>query len=292
MLKKRNLTSAYRLGRQSMSKCYMITLPREEGLKMCKQFARINTFIWNHDIHKWVIGAEKGKKGYNHWQIRMMGMNQDKDVVDKDTGVVKEKGFFSQVKEEISQKAHVEVASDHWEYERKEGMFWAWDDTKEVRQCRFGHPRGWQREVINNLMTQSDRQIDFIYNPKGNEGKSWLTGHLYETGKAWIVDVDGAEHIPRDVANLVEKRGYRPIVVFDIPRTSKATKQDEIFTALEKVKDGLITDARYSCSIVHIRGVKVIVFSNKGLDFTKLSDDRWRYWQLESGKLTGKKGVR
>lgn len=252
-----------------MSKCYMITMPRGEGMKMCKQFAKIKTYIWNHDCHKWVIGAETGKGGYKHWQIRMM-LGNDEDTV------------FASIKDEITEKAHIEKASDTWSYERKEGMFWAYDDTKEIHQTRFGHPRGWQKWALNALRSQNVRQVDLWYNPNGNEGKSWLVNHLYETGQAWYVPVtEGAESIIKTVASLTDKFGKRPIICIDIPRTVKWN--DGIYTVIETLKDGLIMDPRYTATPMNIRGTRVIVFTNKDVDKAKLSVDRWKCYHLENG---------
>lgn len=235
---------------------------------MCKQFACIKRYIWNHDIHKWVIGAEVGKSGYKHWQIRIMGQND-------------EKAEFEQIKKEIYDGAHVEKASDTWTYERKEGMFWAYDDTKEILQTRFGHPRGWQKCALEGLRSQNDREVDIWYNPTGNEGKSWLVNHLYETGKAWYVPMtEGAESIMKAVASLTDKFGKRPIICIDIPRTCKWS--DGIYTVIEMLKDGLIMDPRYTATPINIRGTKIIVFTNHDVDKKKLSADRWRCWHLEN----------
>ena len=105
---------------------------------------------------------ETGSNGYDHWQIRLQ--------VNKD---------FEQLKAEWGPKAHIEEASDVWEYERKSGLFLSSEDTPEVRKCRFGHLTWRQETVIRAVQASNDRQVVVWYDPDGNKGKSWLLGHLY-----------------------------------------------------------------------------------------------------------------
>lgn len=140
-----------------------------------------------------------------------------------------------------------------------------------------GHARGHYetiKKVMEALQGTNDRQIVAWYDPKGNAGKSWLLGHLYETGEAWVVQAqDNVWGIVQDVASKYIDGGWRPIVVIDIPRTWKWTL--DLNVAIERIKDGLIKDAKYPPHTVHIRGVKVLVTCNSMPKLDKLSADRW-----------------
>ena len=213
-----------------------------------------------NDCKKWIIAKEKGKGGYEHWQIRVETSN--------DT-------FFDWVKIHIPQ-AHIEQSTQDWtdEYERKEGKFWKFDDTKEVLIQRFGKLRGTQKRVIKAVDATNDREVVIWYDQVGEIGKSWLIGHLWETGKAHVVQSqDTVKGMVQDIASDYINHGWRPYIVIDLPRTWKWTT--DLYCAIERIKDGLIKDTRYGVKTINIRGVKILVCANALPKLDKLSKDRW-----------------
>lgn len=238
-----------------MSKDYMGTIKRFRGDK-----AQWKRLIRDYDIHKWVCGIEK-KDGYKHLQIRIR-MRDSPDPFE----VLKY--YFPD--------GHFEPCSDSWHYERKDGHYWASDDTVEVRKVRFGQPRGWQKTCIKALETADDRCIDVFYDPVGKMGKSWLVNHLFETGKAWYIPpyAGTIEKLVQTTASLYIKQGWRPYLIIDIPRAYKWSEQ--LYVAIESLKDGLIMEPRYESQPVNIRGVKIAVMCNVLPKLDKLSADRWR----------------
>lgn len=248
-----------------MSKDFMGTITRFKGDK-----AQWKRLINDYDIHKWVCGIERGKDGLYHLQVRVRMRDGDDD---------KGRGPFDVLKHYFPQ-GHFEPCSDTWNYERKDGHFWASDDTNEIRKVRFGSPRGWQKTCVNALRTQSNRQIDIMYDPVGCMGKSWLVNHLFEIGKAWYVPpyMSTLEKLVQTVASLYIKQGWRDYLIIDIPRAYKWSEQ--LYTAIESIKDGLIMEPRYEAQPVNIRGVKIVVMCNTLPVINKLSADRWRIAQL------------
>ncbi len=244
---------------------YMITAPR----KGCDGISRILHYIRTFDVHKWVIGAEIGASGYEHWQIRM-GMRFDKvDEARVSFGIYWGDTNF-----------HIEECSDNYEYECKEGTYIASWDTMEVRRQRFGCMRWYQMTTIERVRKSNDREIVVWYDPTGNVGKSWLAGHLYETGEAYYIppylkDVNSMIQTLASLAIEDKKRGLppRPLVVIDIPRSWKWS--EPLYTAIEAMKDGLIMEPRYSAKPINIRGIKVLVLTNTEPKLDKLSSDRW-----------------
>lgn len=258
-----------------MSQRWMITIPQEVeqlagvsfGTKFFIDNRKINVhkralqlIVDNNDCHDWTICREVGKDGYKHYHIRCESSNPD---------------FFDYVTGHLP-FAHLEKAevSDD-RYERKDGDFWSSRDTIEVRKVRFGTPRDEQQQRIDLLNTQSDRMIDVWYDPKGNQGKSWLCNYLFEKGMAHYVPpyLDSVKQIVQTTASL-QMGEYRPIVVIDVPRSLKW--DDALYTSLEAIKDGLIMDTRYSARTINIRGTKLLVLTNAKLQLGKLSVDRWR----------------
>lgn len=229
----------------------MLTIPRKVPKKILKIMLETN------DCKKWVIAMETGHGGYDHYQVRLQTSND---------------GFFEWTKNYIP-TAHVEKAQDAWEYERKEGHYWTSWDTNEIRSCRFGCLTKAQRGIMRALREQNDRQIDVLVDKRGNWGKSWLARHLYETGEAFLVPPT-----VKDVQGIVQwiASGYNneSIVIIDIPRSWKWSEQ--LYTAIETIKDGMVYDTRYHAQMRDIWGVKVLVFTNEMPKVSALSADRWR----------------
>ena len=234
----------------------MATIPRKKNQH---EFLQLQRFIRDYDIKKWVIGAEQTLRGYKHWQIRFSWRRTAQEA----TIALQNYGFI----------AHTEEASDVFDYERKEGKFWASTDTKEIRQVRFGKMRPQQWYVWGCLQLQGIREITVWLDPIGCKGKTWLQLHLWETGQAHVLLPNGtSKNLIQDVASKYNKQ-YRPYLVIDIPRTWEWT--DEILYTIEKIKDGLISDTRYSATDIDIRGVKILVLTNQQPPIEKLSEDRW-----------------
>lgn len=234
----------------------MMTIPRTVHKRILKIMIEVN------DVKKWIIAKETGKGGYEHYQVRIQTSNEN---------------FFTWCKENIPQ-AHIEKASDTWEYERKEGVYWTSEDTNEIRQCRFGELTPQQKKIMKTIKNQDVRTVDVWLDPKGNHGKSWLTIHLWETEQALVV--------PRASATAEKLSAFvcsawkgEPIVIIDLPRASKPTTS--LYEAIEEMKDGLVFDHRYQGKTRNIRGTKMIVFTNTPLDLKKLSADRWRLHGIE-----------
>lgn len=209
----------------------------------------------DNDIHKWIIAKETGKDGYKHWQVRM-----------------NVRCTFDELKQAFP-KAHIEEASDEYGYERKEGNFIQSDDTTEILGVRNGELRDNQRRILVETELTNDRGIVCVVDNRGCSGKTWLAVHLYETGRAFYTPptITTSQGIIQHVAS-----GYRgePIVIIDIPRSTRWTNQ--LYVAVETIKDGLVYDTRYHSTIRNIRGVKVLVFCNTKPNLSKLSSDRWR----------------
>lgn len=246
----------------------MITCPRKYAVNLGKTEEKedwrisrrtILKLLGELDCKKWIIGEERGKNGYEHWQIRVESSSNE---------------FFERFTRNIP-CAHIEKSTSEWAdtYERKEGRFTTHADTVEILKVRFGKPNEFQKGIIKTVRSQSDRQVDVWYDPKGNHGKTWLTMHLWERGEALVVPRSSttAEKLSAFVCSAYDGEPY---IIIDIPRSRKIT--DELYEAIEELKDGLVFDHRYSGKTRNVRGAKIIIFTNTKLDQTKLSKDRWR----------------
>lgn len=238
----------------------MLTIPREQATKR-KVFA----FLEYYDVHIYTVGRERGKGGYEHWQIRFeaSGIDDDKEG----TGFATIKDWFPE--------AHVENnASDNYEYERKEGRYFNSDDNSEIIKRRYGPLTKEQEHVYNLALESNDREIVVWCSRRGGVGKSFFGSALWERRIAHsILPSNTAKGLIQDVASECIENGKRPVIVIDIPRTWKWT--DELYFAIEKIKDGLIKDTRYHSRTIDIVGTAVIVLCNSYPKVGKLSADRW-----------------
>lgn len=235
---------------------WMVTCPRENVSKK-----RWFKFFETYDIHKWILGRETGTGGYKHWQVRFQ------------TTVFDDDDTFKEMKEWFKQ-AHFIKGSNTWDYETKSGDYFRDDDNPEIIQQRFGRLREAQKRVIETVYATNDRQIVVWVTEEGNVGKSWLCGALWERRLAhYIMPQNTAKGLIQDCASEVIHNGKRPMIVIDIPRTWKWT--EELYCAIETIKDGLIKDPRYSSTTVNIRGTKLLIMCNTRPQPDKLSRDRW-----------------
>lgn len=235
---------------------WMLTGPRTIHKK------EIRELFEQCDVKEYIIAMETGKGGYEHWQIRCKASRPD---------------FLTYVHDR-EPKFHIEKAeTESMEYERKEGRFWTSEDTKEIRQCRFGrlgdNGKIWQRQLMKRLKKQSVREIDVVLDPSGNKGKSFATVHLWEVGEALVV--------PRNQTTAERVSGFicsawkgEWLIIIDIPRSGKPSKA--LYETMEEIKDGLVFDWRYAGRTRNIRGTKLVVFTNEPLNLKGLSNDRWK----------------
>lgn len=236
---------------------FIMTTPRTQGWK---KILKIMLEEW--DIHDWIIGMETGKKGYEHAQIRG-SLSGDFDT-------------FLKWHIRNGTNSHIEKSNTgpyESNYERKEGHYWSSIDTVEVRKVRFGTPTNRQTNILRRLDNQSNREVDVWLDPHGNNGKSWLTIHLWEQGKALVVP-RSASTPERLSAFVCSAWRGEEIIIIDIPRAQKIDPR--LYETIEELKDGLVFDHRYSGKTRNVRGTKILIFTNTPLDTKKLSKDRWR----------------
>lgn len=233
---------------------FMLTIKATSGF-VAHQMSGLIKWFKSQDSHYWIVALEHGASGYTHFQVRGDSRYSFADL------------------KRIFPKAHIEETKNRCEYERKEGCFICSDDTRDVLRVRFGKLSRTQQEILDTVETQSIREIDCWLDPRGNHGKSWLSIHLHEQGKALVVPryCFTARGISQFICSSYTGQQY---IIFDVPRAGKIPQ--DIYEALEAVKDGLVHDERYSGRCRDVRGAKLIVFTNRPLDTRKLSDDRWR----------------
>ncbi len=132
--------------------------------------------------------------------------------------------------------------------------------------------RPWQQTALNALREQTNRQIYWIVDPKGNTGKSWFAGWLQTHCDAIVYD-SGKK------ADIAYAYNYEPIVVFDYTREKQEFMK---YGTIESFKNGRIFSPKYASRTKIFKSPAVLVLSNWEPDKSKLSDDRWVIVRLVS----------
>lgn len=124
----------------------------------------------------------------------------------------------------------------------------------------------WQKQQLANLETQKGRYVDWVVDPTGNIGKTWLAKYLL-TQKDTFYCQGGK------IADIAYAFDYQEYVVFDF---TKSQREYVNYTAIECFKNGVVFSPKYESMTKVFDTCKVIVFANWPPDQSKLVDDRWR----------------
>lgn len=145
----------------------------------------------------------------------------------------------------------------------------------------------WQQYVWDNVNTFEPRIVNLVLDRTGCNGKSTLASlmELHEKGIDMPPINDGEKLIQSLADILIATENREPKCIFiDIPRAMKQDKLYGLYSAIEQIKKGKVTDTRYSYKQWWFDSPQVWVFCNTVPDVTYLSQDRWRFWKISEDK--------
>lgn len=128
--------------------------------------------------------------------------------------------------------------------------------------------REWQKEIVEMLENQPERQVLWIVDFEGNTGKSFLAQYL-EVVRDYQV-LSGGKHADIAFALRTDARGY----AFDFSRDEGEDKTP--YKILERIKDRFVPSPKYESQVKKLVSSRVICFANFGPDKQKMSLDRWK----------------
>lgn len=139
--------------------------------------------------------------------------------------------------------------------------------------------RPWQSKLWERLqLPPDDRKIIWICDKNGGAGKSRFTKWMNLNNHAVVFKQFGGT---RDSASIIADavaRGWdQRVVICDLARNFE---DKEIYTALECLKDGMVTTTKYVGKTVAFKCPHVVVFANFWPNIFKMSKDRWVLWEL------------
>lgn len=150
--------------------------------------------------------------------------------------------------------------------------------------------RPWQRNVVDELAEQNDRQVLWIYDPVGGHGKSYLAWWMIAQGYALdpreeVLLVTTGKH--SDIAySLAQTTPSPKLVIFDLPRQ----QSDKVpYGVMEQMKNGVIFVGKYQSRTLRMRSLKILVFSNFKPDIEdNFTRDRYEnsYYMLHDNQLS------
>lgn len=147
-------------------------------------------------------------------------------------------------------------------------------------QCIRDSKRPFQQFIINQIsQPPDDRTMHWWYNRSGCGGKSKLMKYLRQTHPSFArVPMGTATQIKTSV---IEKGPCETYMV-DLPRVRGTDeRQQELFSALEEIKNGWVESPMYGKSAeLLMEPPHIIIFSNELPNLSFASSDRWRIYEL------------
>lgn len=129
-----------------------------------------------------------------------------------------------------------------------------------------------QEKWLKDLLEQNDRQVTWVWDQKGNSGKSTFGKYLKHVKGAIKVCSGKLADLCCMIANEQDDGNESELIVMDLVRT-----QEDFFNyaALENFKDGTIPNTKYKSRMMEMFEPKIIVLANFGPDIKKMTEDRW-----------------
>lgn len=132
------------------------------------------------------------------------------------------------------------------------------------------HPlRTWQATLYQKLRHAPDkREIIFVVDKKGDQGKSWFGRYYCDTHDDGQVLIPGKK---ADMAYVVNED--KRVFFMDCPRS----KQGDFiqYDFLEEIKNGYIFSGKYESMCKRLKTPHVVILMNELPDMSKLSADRY-----------------
>ncbi len=133
--------------------------------------------------------------------------------------------------------------------------------------------KDWQKQVVEKMEGQDDRQILFIVDEQGGTGKSFLASWL-NCMKGAVIFENGRT---ADIKYSYDGNNY---VIFDFVRSS----QDHLnYEVIECIKNRRFFSTKYESIHKNFLGdgvCKIVVMMNEEPDYSKLSEDRFMVYKV------------
>ncbi len=216
----------------------------------------------------WIFEEEKGKEGTPHLQgnISLKTKLRLSSIIKWDKRIHWET------------TRNVEASIDYCRKDKIQKIYTNLDVTT-LDQWDKIEWKPWQKKVVEEIEIKcsEDRKINWLYDNKGNSGKSLLTKYLIEVENALVV-----EGKKSDIFHQIAKRQEEGIavdtVIIDVPR---ASFNNISYSAIECIKNGFISSGKYEGGQYTFKSPHVYIFANSAPNIDKFSKDRWNIINIE-----------
>lgn len=259
--------------------CYDLTIPS-------KKLSLPDTLKWMRTNCKhWTFQEEIASTGYTHYQCRFLLKNRKREST-----------MITQIQKELPAGSHISPTTtpiykandDFYVMKPETRIAGPWSDKNDREEVEISKlPKHLQKEYVWRPFQQSiidsikiepdDRTINVLYCPSGGIGKSRMA--------MWLQARKLARRIPplksyKDVMRMIKGTPKVPIYFIDLPKAHQHSNNEELYCAIENIKDGYAWDDRYEWSEEFFEIPHVWVFTNEIPDHNLLSRDRWKYWTV------------
>lgn len=132
----------------------------------------------------------------------------------------------------------------------------------------------WQRDLERTLSAPpNDREIIFVVDELGNQGKTWFAKHYCKKHKDAQYMEPGKK---ADMAYALETT--KRVLFVNVTRQQVEHMQ---YSFYESVKDGLVFSPKYESGMKYLDKMHVVILMNQQPDMTLLSNDRYNIINLE-----------
>ena len=140
----------------------------------------------------------------------------------------------------------------------------------------------WQSKAVQLIDNVDDRTIYWIYEGRGNTGKSSLCKYLCVHRRALLVSGKGNDIKYGIIKYFEQYHRYPSLVIVDIPRQ---LQQFVSYSAIEEIKNGCFFCGKYESSMAVFDSPRLICFSNARPQVELMSRDRWQIYRIVDKEL-------
>lgn len=236
---------------------------------------------WIKDVSKkWSFQHERGNEtGFEHWQIRL-SLNEKSRLP---PGLFADAYATPTSKENMNNfnyvtKDHTRVAGP-WSYKDEEEVFVPWHL---IGKKDMLYP--WQKTIWDSADLREERQINIIYDPIGCQGKSTISSlmDVYHRGIEMTAYND-YKLVCQSLCNQLKDTENRDprCILFDLERARNQAELAGLYSAIESIKKGVVSDWRNHFVKWRFHPPVVWVFMNTLPDRSYATPDRWRVWEID-----------
>lgn len=135
----------------------------------------------------------------------------------------------------------------------------------------------WQQFVVDQLNEPIDsRKILVILDEAGNSGKTFLMTKWKLLNEDRVSNLTNGKG--RDLMHILSKKPLCNTILVNLPRSSDGPVN---YQALEHAKDGEFTSTKYDGDEKSLNPTRMVIFTNKPLNWNALSKDRWQILTIQ-----------